>query len=108
MLTAWTSPQLAPKMRAAATPLRETKIVVRGGEPWAGKPHQHAAVVDPSGQAVARVARNGADIGEDDHRQALLDELVHHLGRRAAVGKPGIREWTWRPGEIEGRSEERP
>src|SRR5262249_39989219 len=40
-------------------------------------------------------------------RQALLDELVHHLGRRGAIGKPDIREWTERTGKIESRGEER-
>jgi hypothetical protein len=51
------------------------QLIVGGGEPRAGKAHQDAAFVDPARQAVARIAGDIADIGEDDHRQALLDEL---------------------------------
>ena len=48
-----------------------------------------------------------ADVGEDQHRQALLDELAHRLRGRAAIGEPHVGERPERAREIIGRGEQR-
>ena len=98
--------QAAAENAAAAAQLDRYQLVVGGGEPRAGKAYQHAALVDPARQAVARVAGDVADIGEDDHRQALLDELGDRLAGRAAFGEPDVGERPERPRQVEGRGEQ--
>ncbi len=83
--------QAAAEHAAAAAQLHRHEVVVGGGEPRTGEAHQHAAVLDPAGELLARL-RDVADVGEDQHRQALLDELAHRLGGRAALGEPHVGE----------------
>ena len=77
---------------APATPeLHRYEIVVGRRKPRAGKAHQHAAVVDPFRELLARLG-DIADIGEDHHRQALLHELGDRLRWRAALGQAHVGE----------------
>ena len=98
--------QRAAERAAAAAQLHRNEIVVAGGEPRAGEAHQHAAVLDPLGQPLARFG-DIADVGEDDHRQPLVDELVDRLRRRAALGLPHVGKRIERAREIVGRGEQR-
>ncbi len=87
--------QTAAENAAAAPQLHRHQIVV-GGRPAAGRQsaparrHSRSNVVEP----FARVSGDIADIGEDQHRQALVDESVDRLapasrGRRAARRRTG-------------------
>ena len=98
--------QRAAERAAAAAQLHRNEIVVAGGEPRAGEAHQHAAVLDPLGQALARFG-DIADVGEDDHRQPLVQELVDRLRRRAAIGLPHIGKRIERARQIVGRGQQR-
>jgi hypothetical protein len=82
--------------------LHRHQVVVGRGEPRSGKAHQHAAFFDPAGELLAGL-RYIANIGKDQHRQALLDKLADRLRRRAAVGEPHVRERAERAREIIGR-----
>ena len=66
----------AERALAGAQAHRQEIVVVAGGrQPRAGKAHQRAAVFDPVDQLRARTIGNGADIGHDDHRRLLGDEV---------------------------------
>ena len=93
--------QAAAEDAAAAAQLDRHEFVVAGGEARAGEAHQHAAVLDPGIEAVARVAGDVADIGEDHHRHALLDELDDRVGGRAALGEAHVGERPERAAEID-------
>ena len=99
--------QAAAEHAAAAAQLHGHEIVVGGRKPRAGEAHQHAAVLDPGGQPVARLARDVADVGQHDHRHALLDEAAHRFGRRRDVGEPHIGERVERARQIVGRGQQR-
>ena len=104
----WSQRQAAAEDAAAAAQPHRHEIVVGGGEPRAGKAHQHAAVLDPARQPVARLARDIADIGEDHHRQVLVEELRSPL----RAGEPRSASRTSANGlsardEIVGRGEQR-
>ena len=99
--------QAAAEDAAAAAQLHRHQIVVGGGEPRAGEAHQHAAVLDPGGEPVARLARDVADIGQHDHRHVLLDEAPHRLGGRGDLGEPHVGERIERARQIVGRGEQR-
>ena len=98
--------QRAAERAAAAAELDRNEIVVAGREPRAGEAHQHAAVLDPLGQAFARFG-DVADVGEDHHRQPLIHELVDRLRRRAAIGLPHVGERIERARQVVGRGEQR-
>jgi hypothetical protein len=51
--------------------------------------------------------RGVADIGEDDHRYALLEKLAYGLRGRTALGEPHIGERTKRTREIVGGGKKR-
>ena len=69
-------PGQAAAENAPATPeLHRHEIVIGGGESRSGKAHQHAAIFDPARELIARLG-DIADVGEDQHWQALLDELA--------------------------------
>ena len=99
--------QAAAEDASATAQLDRHQIVVGLREARAGKPHQHAALLDPGVETFADFRRQRADIGRDDHRQFLVEKLRDHLLRRAAVAKPDIGERRQRAGEIEGRGEQR-
>ena len=66
--------QAAAQNAAAAAQFYRHQVVVFGaGEMRTGKAHQHAAVIDPFVQPLARLG-DIADIGEDQHRQMLIEE----------------------------------
>src|SRR5262249_23148890 len=90
----------------AAPEFHRHEIVIAGGEMRAGEAHQHAALFEPVHEAIARLG-DVADVSEDQHRQPLLDELVHALRRRAAVGEPYIGEGPERAREVVGRGQRR-
>src|SRR6185312_12799967 len=48
-----------------------------------------------------------ADVGHDDHRQLLIEELGDHLLRRALVAAPYVGKGRERAVEIERRREQR-
>ena len=98
--------QAAAQDAAAAPQLHRHEIVVAGSESRAGEAHEHAAFLDPARKLLARLG-DVADISEDQHRQALLDELAHRLRRGAAVGEPHVGEGAECAAEIIGRSEQR-
>ena len=65
--------QAAAEDAAAAAQLHRHQIVVGAGKMRAGKAHQHAAIVDPFVEPVARLG-DIADIGKNQHRQMLVEE----------------------------------
>ena len=89
----WSQLRLPPSDAAAAAQLHRHQIVVGAGEAGAREAHQHAAVLDPGGEPVARFARDVADVGQDDHRHVLLDEAAHRFGGRAGA-RPAARRRT--------------
>ena len=95
----------AENASAAAQPHRY-EVVFAGRKPRPGKSYQNAAFVDPTRKTLFRF-RDIADIGEDHHRQALVEKLGDGLCRRAALGKAHIGERRKRPRQIVGRSQER-
>src|SRR6266404_5398505 len=95
--------QAAAENTPAASEFYRHEIVVGGREMRTGKAHQHATVVEPAHEAVARLG-DVAHVGEDHHRQPLLDELVHGLCRRAAIGQPYIGEGPERAPAISNRA----
>ena len=99
--------QAAAEDAAAAPQLHRHEIVVAGREPRTGEAHQHAAVLDPARELVVRLAGDVADIGEDHHRQVLVEELAHRLRPASPVGKPHVGERIERAREIVGRGEQR-
>ena len=99
--------QAAAERAAAAAKLHRHEIVVGAGEAGAGETHQHAAVLDPGDEPVARLARDVADIGQHDHRHVLLDEAPHRIGGRRDVGEPHVGERVERARQIIGRGEQR-
>ncbi|MGY4335499.1 hypothetical protein ACVWW3_000405 [Bradyrhizobium sp. LM2.9] len=99
--------QAAAESPAALAQLDRHEIVFGLRQPRTGEPHQHAALVDPGIETLADFRGDGADIGKDDHRQLLVEELRDALLRRALVGEPHVRERRQRAGEIEGRRQQR-
>ncbi len=99
--------QAAAERAAALAQLDRNEIVFGLCEPGPCEPHQHAALVDPGIETFAQLGRNGADIGQDDHRQLLVEELRDALLRRAFVGQPHIGERRQRAGEVEGWRQQR-
>jgi hypothetical protein len=64
--------QRAAERASAAAQLHRNQVFVgRGREARAGEAHQHAAVIDPSGELIACLC-DIADIGQDHHRQPLF------------------------------------
>ena len=102
----WSQLSAPPSARPPRRSLHRNEVVVAGGEPRAGEAHQHAAVLDPLGQPLARLG-DIADVGEDHHRQPLVDELVDRLRRRAALGEPHIGERIERARQVIGRGQQR-
>ena len=79
--------RLGPGQRAAERALavaqahrQQLVVVAGGGEPRAGEADQRAAVLDPVDKLFARGVRDGADIGHDDHRRLLLEDLRDGVG----------------------------
>ena len=99
--------QAAAQDAAAAAQLHRHQVVVGGaGEMRTGKAHQHAAIVDPFVEPLARFG-DIADIGEDQHRQMLVEETLHRFRRRDAFGEADIGERIERAREIIGRADQR-
>ena len=99
--------QAAAQDAAAAAQLHRHQVVVgSAGEMRPGKAHQHAAIVDPFVEPLARL-RDIADIGEDQHRQMLVEEALHRFGRRHAFGEPNIGERIERARKVIGRADQR-
>src|SRR5437588_12363916 len=95
LLPGETSPENAP----AAPELYGHEIVVSGGKPRPGKAAEDAAVLKAARQRLTRLGHI-ADIGENQHRQALVEELVHRLPRRTALGDAHVGEGAERAREI--------
>src|SRR5262249_58126077 len=86
----WLLPgQAAAKDAPAAPEFYRHEVVIGRGEMRAGEAHEHATIFEPAHEAVARLG-DVAHVGEDQHRQPLLDELVHALRGRAALGEPNL------------------
>ena len=99
--------QAAAEDAAAAPQLHRDEIVVGGREPRAGEAHQHAAVLDPFAPAGRALAGDIADIGEDQHRQVLVEEAGRPPRPASRVGEPHVGERIERAREIIGRGEQR-
>ena len=99
--------QAAAEDAAAAPQPHRNEIVVGGGKPRAGKAHQHAAVVDPVREPVMGVAGDIADVGEDQHRQILIEEMRHRFGRRFALREPHVGERAERALDVIARRQQR-
>ena len=69
---------------AAAQPHRH-EVVVAGGEPRAGEAQEHAAALDEGRDLAERLAVERADVGEDQHRDLLVEKLRHRIGDGAAA-----------------------
>ena len=90
---------------AAPQPYRH-QIVLAVRQPRPGEAHQHAAVLDPAADLIVHLG-DVADIGEDHHRQALVEKLGDRLAGRARVRDPHIRERGKRARQVVGRGEQR-
>ena len=98
--------QAPPRMR----PPRRSFTGTRSSSPAASRgPAKRTSTPPSSIQRVELLRRLGdiADVGEDHHRHALLEELGHRLRRRAALGEPHVGERPERAREIVGRGEQR-
>ena len=71
-----------------------------------GKTHQHAAIVDPLFEPLARLG-DVADIGEDQHRQMLVEETRDRFRRRNALGEADIGVWIERARQIISGADQR-
>ena len=99
--------QAAAQDAAAAAQLHRHQVVVGGaGEVRTGKAHQHAAIVDPFVELLARLS-DIADIGEDQHRQMLIEEALHRFGRRHALGEADIGERIERARQVIAGADQR-
>ena len=103
-----------PRQRAAHRALAETQadrqqllVIAGGGEARAGKTHQGAAVADPVDQLLARGVGDGADVGHDDHRRLLLEDLRDRLGEVLARRLDEIGEGGKRAGDVIERRKQR-
>ena len=98
--------QTAAEDAAAAPQLDRNEIVVGGGKARTGEPHQYAAVLDPIGEPIVGVA-DIADIGQDQHRQILVEKMRHRVGRRFALREPHVGEWLERALDVIARRQQR-
>ena len=93
--------QAASQDAAAAAQTNGHEIIIAGGrKPGAGEAHQHAPIIDPLAQALAGIGRHVADVGEDDHRHMLVNELFDGIRRRSALGDADVGKWAERPLQI--------
>ena len=100
--------QAAAERTAAAAQFDRHEIVVALREPRAGETHQHAALIHPGREPVAKLGRERADVGHHDHRQLLIEELGQRLLRGGGlVAEPHVGEGRERAGQIEGRGQQR-
>ena len=99
--------QAAAENAAAAAQLHRHEVVVGGREPRSGEADQHAAVVDPARQLAALLVRDRSDVGQNDHRHALLDEHADRLRGRSALAEPHVGERSERAREKVGGGEQR-
>ena len=99
--------QAAAENAAAAPQPDRNEIVIGRGEPRTGKAHQHAAILDPMRQPIMGIAGDGADIGENQHRQVLVEEMGHGICRRFPLGKPHVGEWAERALDVIARRQQR-
>ncbi len=98
--------QAAAENASAAPKLHRHQVVVAGSKARSCETHQHAAVLEPARERLARV-RDIAYVGEDQHWKALLDELADRLGWRAAIGEPHVGERPERACKVVGRGQQR-
>ena len=92
---------------AAAAQLHRHQIVVGcAGQMRAGKAHQHAAIVEPFVEPLARLG-DVADVGEDQHRQMLVEETLDRFRRRDALGKTDVGERIERARQIISGADQR-
>ena len=99
--------EAAAEAAAATAQFHRHQIVIGLRQTGTGETYQHAALIDPSVQALADFRRQRADIRQHDHRQPLIEELRDHLLRRAAVAEPHVGKRRQCAGEIEGRCQKR-
>lgn len=92
---------------AAATQLHRQQVVLGVGEARAGKAHQHPAILDEPRQPGAGGGRDGADVRQYQHRQALVEEAVDVLGGRSGLGDAQVGERPERAGDVVGRRQQR-
>ena len=99
--------QAAAEAAAAAAQFDGHQIVIGLRQAGSSEAHQHAALLDPRREAFADFGRQRSDVGKDDHRQLLVEELRDDLLRRALVAQPDIGERPQRAGEVECRCQQR-
>ena len=92
---------------AAPQPHRHEIVVVGRRQARPGEADQHAALVDPARQPLARSRHDGADVGKHQQRDALIDETVDRFARRSALGDPHVGERPERARQIIGRRQQR-
>ncbi len=86
--------RLAPGQRAAEQPLtaaqcgRHELVLLGAGQTRAGKAHQYAALPNPSLQALLGIADERSDVGQDQYRDALLQERIEDV---AMLGSGAVR-----------------
>ena len=97
----------AAEHAAAAAELHRNQIILCRGQPRPGEAHEHASLLHPGDEAGARLGRDGADVGQHQHRQALLEEAVHRLAGRRAFGEAHVGEGPERPRQVIGSRQER-
>ena len=98
--------QGAAEIAPAAPEAHGHELVVAGGEPRAGEAQEHAAALDEGRDLRQRVAVERAHIGEDEHRDLLVQQLRHRVrDAAAALAHFGVRRE--RAGDVVGRGEQR-
>ncbi len=98
--------QAAAEDAATAPQAYRHQAIVIAGEMRSGEAHQHAAVLDPLAQRPA-LARDIADVGEDQHGQMLVEEALHRFVGRHRLGDADVGEGGERALEIIGSAEQR-
>ncbi len=91
---------------AATAQLDRHQVVIGARQMRAGKAHQHAAALDPCVQTLARLGEV-ADIGQDQHRQVLVEKAVDRFRRRHALGEPHVGERVERARKIISGADQR-
>ncbi len=95
-----------PSVRPPRRSRTGTRSSLFAGEMRAGKAHQDAAILDPFVEPLARRA-DIADVGEEQHRQLLVEEASDGFSRRNAFGEPHIGERIERALQVIARADQR-
>ena len=76
-------------------------------EPGTGETHEHAALLHPIVHPLHEVARQGADVGHDQHGRVLLEGLAHRCREIGVLGAHQLGERSQRFLDVVERRQQR-